>query len=148
MITKECPFHGLDRQVRDGLSRVAEVFAGDAIERGLSRARGDGHGLEKELAEGEQHDPHGEQAFDILAHRGVRIGHQRGLCTGLQSSHRRGDVVSGPAAPHVLEVADGRFQIGDARRRQKIALMVQDLLGLFGQMARFSIAFPEYVAEW
>jgi hypothetical protein len=45
-------------------------------------------------------------------------------------------------------VADGRFQLGDARRRQEIALMVQDLLGLFGQMARFSIAFPEYVAEW
>jgi len=25
--------------------------------------------------------------------------------------------------------------------------MIQDLLGLFGQVARFPIAFPEYVAD-
>jgi hypothetical protein len=29
-----------------------------------------------------------------------------------------------------------------------IILVVQELLGLFGQVARFPIAFPEYVAEW
>jgi hypothetical protein len=44
-------------------------------------------------------------------------------------------------------MADGCFQFGDACRRQEIPLMIQDLLGLFGQVARFPIAFPEYVAE-
>ena len=148
MITKECPFHSLDRQVWNRFVSVAQIFAGDAAEGRLSRARGNSHGLEKELAEGKQHDPHGEKAFDILAHGGVRVGLQRGLCCGFQPGHRCGDVITGAALLHAFQMADGCFQLGDACRRQEIPLVVQELLGLFGQVARFPIAFPEYVAEW
>ena len=148
MLTKESPFDGLDSQVGDRIAIVAKIFAGNAVEGRLSRSRGDGHGLEKELAEGKQHNPHGEKAFDVLAHGGVRVGHQRGLCGGLQTRHRRGDVLTGSFVPHAFQMADGCFQLGDACRRQEIPLVVQELLGLFGQVARFPIAFPEYVAEW
>jgi len=44
-------------------------------------------------------------------------------------------------------VLDGRLQLGDAGRGQQVALVVQDLLSLFGQVTRLAIALPEYVAE-
>ena len=147
VVPEERPLHRLHREIRHGPAVVSQVFAGDAVESRLGRSGRDGHRLEEELPEGEEHDPHGQEPFDILAHRGVRVGHQRRLRGGLKTGHGRRDVLAGPAASHGLEVPDGFLQLVDAGRRQEVALVVQDLLGLFGQVARLPIAFPEQVAE-
>ena len=61
---------------------------------------------------------------------------------------RRGDVLARAALPDRLEMSDGCLQFGDPLRLEQVALMVEDLPGLFGQVTRLPIAPPEYVAEW
>ena len=77
----------------------------------------------------------------------MRIGHERGLCDGLQPGHRRGDLVPRARLASGFEMSDGILEIGDAFGLQEVALVVEDLLGLLRQVARLPVDLPECVAE-